>query len=152
MQMPDVIDPNLLAPCGMNCLVCYVHLREKKPCRGCRAMDGSQPGHCRVCKIKTCAAEREVAFCSDCPDFPCVVIRRLDRSYRQRYAVSLVEDARRRQVLGVEACLLEEKTPLDMRRMRRSGFTARPGLFAMRGKRLKIVSCSNGFCRFCLSG
>ncbi len=109
MQMPDVLDPNLLAPCGMNCLVCYVFLREKKPCRGCRAMDDSQPDHCRVCKIKTCAAEREVVYCSDCPDFPCTVIKRLDRSYRQRYAVNLVEDARQRQALGVDAYLLEEK-------------------------------------------
>jgi hypothetical protein len=38
------------------------------------------------------------------------VIKRLDRSYRQRYAVSLVDDALRRQALGVEAYLLEEKT------------------------------------------
>ena len=109
MQMPDVLDPTLLAPCGMHCLVCYVYFRKKKPCRGCRAMDGSQPDHCRVCKIKTCAGEHGVAFCSDCPDFPCTVIKRLDRSYRQRYAVSLVEDARRRQALGVEAYLLEKK-------------------------------------------
>lgn len=109
MQMPDVIDPNLLAPCGMNCLVCYVHLKKKKPCQGCRAADESQPGHCRVCKIKICAGEHGMAFCSDCPDFPCAVIKRLDRSYRQRYAVSLVENARRREEVGMEAFLKEEK-------------------------------------------
>ena len=45
MKMIDKIPETLLAPCGMNCLVCYVHLKEKKPCLGCRGQDEGKPEH-----------------------------------------------------------------------------------------------------------
>lgn len=33
--MPNKIDSRLFAPWGMNWLVCYVHLKDKKPCPRC---------------------------------------------------------------------------------------------------------------------
>ncbi len=109
MKMLNEIPETFLAPCGINCLACYVHLREKKPCQGCRGQDESKPEHCRKCKIKTCAAAHEVDFCGDCADFPCVLIKRLDRSYRTRYQMSLIENARQLKTRGAEAFLLAEK-------------------------------------------
>jgi len=99
----------LLAPCGMNCHVCYVHLKKKKPCMGCRAQDASQPEHCRQCEIKECAASRGVDFCFECLSFPCAAIKRLDKSYRQRYQVSLIDNALRIKAVGAKQYLLEEK-------------------------------------------
>ena len=32
MKMPERIDTELFAPCGMNCRVCYRHCFHKKPC------------------------------------------------------------------------------------------------------------------------
>ncbi|MEW5868712.1 MAG: DUF3795 domain-containing protein [Chloroflexota bacterium] len=104
-EMPS----SMLAPCGMNCTVCYVHLRKKKPCLGCLGQDEYKPDHCRKCKIKDCAVGRGVAFCVDCPDFPCATLKRLDKSYRQRYQVSLVANALRLKAVGAEQFLLEEK-------------------------------------------
>lgn len=37
MKMPEKLDEKLLAPCGINCLVCYRYCAgARKPCPGCR--------------------------------------------------------------------------------------------------------------------
>jgi hypothetical protein len=109
MKMAEAIPATLLAPCGVNCYVCYVYLRKKKPCLGCHGVDANKPNHCRNCKIKDCAKERGVDFCFDCADFPCKIIKRMDKSYRQRYQVSLIENATLIKSNGAEAFLLAEK-------------------------------------------
>lgn len=109
MKMPDRIPEEMLAPCGITCAVCYVHLRDKKPCPGCRGKDAAKPEHCRKCKIKNCAVSRRVGACHECASFPCALLKRLDRSYRQRYRVSLIENALRLRDLGARGYLLEER-------------------------------------------
>ena len=109
MKTSAKIQTDMLAPCGMTCAVCYVYLQKKKPCLGCRGQDASKPEHCRKCKIKDCASSQEVDFCLECPSFPCVTIKRLDKSYRQRYQVSLIENGIRIKTVGAERHLLEEK-------------------------------------------
>jgi hypothetical protein len=107
--MTEGVALSMLAPCGMNCAVCYAHLRRKKPCLGCWAKAEAQPRHCRECPIRTCAVEKRSAFCSDCPEFPCAVVKRLDRSYRQRYQVSLIDNSLRLKRVGLKRYLREEK-------------------------------------------
>jgi len=109
MKVDIGISTTLLAPCGMNCAVCYAHLRKKKACQGCRAQEASQPQHCRKCNIRDCAARHGFDFCFECSSFPCTTIKRLDKSYRQRYQVSLIENAIRVKTVGVEEHLIEEK-------------------------------------------
>ncbi|RPI92516.1 MAG: DUF3795 domain-containing protein [Chloroflexi bacterium] len=109
MKIHMDISTTLLAPCGMNCAVCYAHLRAKKPCPGCRGQDASKPEHCRKCKIKDCAISQEIDFCFECPAFPCATIKRLDKSYRQRYQVSLIDNAIRIKTVGARQYLIEEK-------------------------------------------
>ena len=129
MKMPDEIPETMIAPCGMNCWVCYVHLRKKKNCLGCQGQDDLKPEHCRKCKIKDCALGQGIHFCFECSSFPCAIIKRLDKSYRQRYQVSLVDNAFRQKILGVELYLREEKEKMDLCGLRRSHFFAPPGLF-----------------------
>ena len=109
MRMYANIPAHMLAPCGITCAVCYVHLKKKKPCLGCRSQDASKPEHCRKCKIKDCATRQGVDFCFECSSFPCITIKRLDQSYRQRYQVSLIENALRLKTAGAQQHLLEEK-------------------------------------------
>jgi hypothetical protein len=106
--MNDENPAALLAPCGVNCSACYVHLKTKNPCAGCRVHSVGQPAHCRTCKIKTCAAEQPVDFCADCPKFPCTLIKRMDKSYQQRYHVSLIANGLRLKAIGIEAYQAEE--------------------------------------------
>ena len=109
MKMIDKIPVEMLAPCGITCAVCYVHHRKKKPCLGCRGHDASKPEHCRKCKIKDCVTSQGIDFCFECSTFPCATIKRLDKSYRQRYQVSLIENGIRIKTVGAEQHLLEEK-------------------------------------------
>ena len=37
--MIETFDPDLIAPCGMNCNICMAYLREKNKCPGCREID-----------------------------------------------------------------------------------------------------------------
>jgi len=109
MKTNTEVTTTMLAPCGMNCAVCYVHLKEKKPCPGCRGQDASKPEHCRKCEIKDCVTSQGLDFCFECLTFPCVSIKRLDKSYRQRYQVSLIDNAIRIKTAGAKQHLLEEK-------------------------------------------
>lgn len=93
MKMPNEIPDCLFAPCGMNCLVCYVHLKDKKPCGGCYGDNKHKPERCVNCKIKTCANNKSFKYCYECSDFPCKLINNLDKSYRKRYNVSLIENS-----------------------------------------------------------
>ena len=91
--MPKHLEQDWFAPCGMNCLVCYKHCHHKRPCAGCLQSDAGKPAHCRACAIKACARERGLSFCYECPAHPCKRIKDLDKSYRTRYGVSLLENS-----------------------------------------------------------
>lgn len=94
MKMPEgKIDPMLFAPCGMNCLVCYKHCYHKKPCGGCRNSDKGKPEHCRKCRIKDCIGDKGLVYCYECPKHPCGLIKNLEKRYKKRYQVSLVENS-----------------------------------------------------------
>lgn len=109
MQMPDPIDPVMLAPCGMNCMVCYVHLKDNKPCSGCLGDDGYKPKRCLTCAIMTCAQERGFVHCFSCDEHPCKRIKNLERSYRKRYRVSLVGNSQYAQEHGLDAFMVRER-------------------------------------------
>lgn len=109
MKMPEAIGSQLFAPCGMNCMVCFTHCSTNKACGGCLGTDESKPGHCRTCLRKNCAAERELSYCYECSDFPCRRIRDLDRSYRKRYGVSLIEQSLFVKENGIELFLENER-------------------------------------------
>lgn len=98
----------MLAPCGMNCSVCYAHLRQRRTCQGCRGQEDSQPAYCRRCKIRNCALSRAVDFCFECASFPCTSIKQIDKRYRLRYQVSLIENGVHIQALGTRQFLIEE--------------------------------------------
>lgn len=109
MKMPEAIGSQLFAPCGMNCMVCFTHCSTNKACGGCLGTDESKPGHCRICLRKNCAAERELSYCYECSDFSCRRIRDLDRSYRKRYGVSLIEQSLFVKENGIELFLENER-------------------------------------------
>ncbi|MBA4348266.1 MAG: hypothetical protein C0413_05410, partial [Clostridiales bacterium] len=53
MKPPEIIDVNMLAPCGLNCMLCYRHL-GKKPCPGCRARESQPDEYQRKCVMRAC--------------------------------------------------------------------------------------------------
>ena len=99
--MKLIDNDKLIAPCGMNCGICMVYLRERNKCKGCRASDVGKPVTRTECKIKTCekrASERktcekeEFEFCFECSEFPCKRLNQLDNRYRRKYRMSMIEN------------------------------------------------------------
>ena len=104
MKMPkESIDTIMFAPCGMNCMVCYKHCYHKKPCAGCLNGDTGKPEHCRKCKIKDCVCQKGLFYCFECFNFPCKLIKNLEKSYNKRYQASLMENSKFVQQYGLES-------------------------------------------------
>jgi hypothetical protein len=95
----------MIAPCGMDCALCMAHLREKKRCDGCNGDDATKPAHCVVCAIKTCdeIEDGDERFCFTCARFPCVRLRQLDKRYRTKYGMSMIENLEKVRDVGLEA-------------------------------------------------
>lgn len=84
-----MINHALVAPCGLYCGVCGIHvvtksgdmiLKEKLAkaygdtpdkinCLGC--LSNSVYWYCRVCAIKSCVTEKKYSGCHQCDSFPC---------------------------------------------------------------------------------
>jgi hypothetical protein len=96
---------SLIAPCGMNCGLCSAYLRQRDRCAGCNSSDARKNDHCLLCRIKNCEEIRTGGFdfCFACPRFPCDRLRHLDKRYRTKYGMSMVENLRRIQSLGLQA-------------------------------------------------
>ncbi len=109
MDMPENIEIRMFAPCGMNCMGCYVHVKKKKPCNGCLLDDTDKPERCKFCEIKKCAKAKEIVYCFKCPEFPCKKIVNLDRSYQKRYQVSLIENSKKVSTIGFKPFLKQER-------------------------------------------
>ncbi|PNV61016.1 hypothetical protein C0033_16370 [Clostridium sp. chh4-2] len=109
MKMPKNIDTIMFAPCGMNCMVCYKHCYHKKPCAGCLNTDIGKPEHCRKCKIKECAGQNEVIYCFNCSDYPCKLIKNLEKSYNKRYQASFMGNSEQVRQSGLETFMENQK-------------------------------------------
>ncbi|MFH2039893.1 MAG: DUF3795 domain-containing protein [Chloroflexota bacterium] len=85
---------DLVAPCGINCRLCYAFIREKNHCPGCRGDDFLKMKSCLACKIKNCEKfkERNYQYCFECDDFPCSRLKHLDKRYRTKYGTSVIEN------------------------------------------------------------
>lgn len=112
MKMPQIIDPAMFAACGINCLVCYKRAAAGKQSRQCPGCCGDGPGkteRCRQCALRQCARERGLEYCFECLDGPCPRLKRLEKSYVQRYGVSLLENGEKVKLLGLAEFLAEER-------------------------------------------
>lgn len=115
----------------MNCGLCIGYLREKNPCGGCFKNDDlHKPKLCRSCYITNCKklVETESGFCFDCKIFPCARIKKLDKRYRTKYSMSMIENLEYIQNHGIEKFLVNEE------------------------KRWKCEKCGSGLCvhrKFC---
>ena len=101
----------LIAPCGMNCSICMAYLREKNKCPGCRGSDIGKPVTRVKCKIKTCEVFQngEARYCFECKKFPCARMEHLDRRYRTKYDMSMIENLENIKKLGIRRFLRNEK-------------------------------------------
>jgi len=79
----------------MNYAICRGYLREKNQCPGCNIDSKLKPIYCRLCSIKNCEIikSKNWKYCSsDCDKFPCQRLKKLDKRYRTKYGMSMIEN------------------------------------------------------------
>lgn len=106
---------NLIAPCGMNCSLCIAYIFMQKDlnqhgfhrqyCPGCipRKKNCTYMGHkCESLK------KGSIRFCFECEDFPCKSLKALDKRYRTKYHMSMIENLQSINEHGLQSFLKKE--------------------------------------------
>ena len=101
----------LIAPCGMNCSLCKAYLRDKNTCPGCNGDNLSKPFHPNKCRIKYCELllQSKSQFCFQCEKFPCTRIKNLDKRYRTKYGMSMIDNLHFIRDKGIRNFIKNEK-------------------------------------------
>lgn len=99
-----------IAPCGMNCSLCHAYIRDKNVCPGCYGDDTLKAKSCAQYRIKNCEIRKagDFKYCFECPEYPCFLIKRIDKRYRARYAMSMIENLQFIQESGMDAFIRKE--------------------------------------------
>jgi hypothetical protein len=68
--------------------------REKKKCPGCRGEDAGKMPSCLRCVVVNCEKLKQTksGFCYECAVYPCARIKQLDKRYKTKYSMSMVEN------------------------------------------------------------
>jgi len=106
------IPTDAIAPCGMDCRLCWAYIRDRNTCSGCLSTDGQRTDSRARCRIKNCEhlATGKSKYCSDrCNSFPCARLKQLDTRYRTKYGMSMIENLNQIQKLGIRQFVRNEK-------------------------------------------
>lgn len=101
----------LIAPCGMNCAICkaylaYTHgvprVRGKVTyCAGCLP----RAKNCYVIRGCKKLSKHQIQSCQQCEEMPCENLAHLDKRYRERYGMSMVENLKVLKEIGMDEFL-----------------------------------------------
>ena len=105
-----------IAPCGMNCSLCIAYIFNKhdlnkkgfhkKYCNGCIAREKN----CTFALGRNCdlIANGKIRFCNECDKFPCDGLKRLDKRYKTKYNMSMIDNLKCIKEDGIEKFLKKE--------------------------------------------
>lgn len=105
------IPTRLIAPCGMNCRLCRAFTRDRKPCPGCRGDDSLKSKSCVGCRIKNCEKimRAKAKYCLGCDSLPCDRLKHLDKRYRTKYGMSMIDNLECIGRFGIRQFIRAEK-------------------------------------------
>jgi hypothetical protein len=105
-----ILEPCVIAPCGMNCALCLAFQRPKRKCHGCWGQDSDKSISCRSCIIRNCETIRSNSshFCYECEKMPCKRLKQLDARYRTKYSMSMIANLTEIKEQGVDAFLVHQ--------------------------------------------
>jgi len=105
------IPTHLIASCGMNCRLCRAYTRDRNACAGCRGEDSFKFQYCVSRRIKNCEkmTKGRINYCFSCSSFPCARLKRLDKRYRNKYGMSMVDNLRNIKQYGIRYFIRAEK-------------------------------------------
>ena len=103
----------LVAHCGMNCAICIAYFgyqmngkKRKSACLGCRPIRKNCSFIIKRCKY---LPKEEVEFCFECGEFPCENLEKLDKRYRTRFNMSMIENLRFIKEHGMDKFLKQQE-------------------------------------------
>ena len=101
---------NMIAPCGMNCSICLSQFRSPLTCGGCNNKQ-NKPKYCSSCIIKNCnkRLDNNYKYCFKCDTFPCTRLKQLDKRYRTKYGMSMLENLCNIKENGIRNFIKNEK-------------------------------------------
>ncbi len=105
----------MIAPCGMNCSLCRAaQFKEmdlnklgfhKMYCAGCLPR-GKNCTHMKdACEI---LGNGRVRFCFECENYPCKRLKSLDKRYKTKYQISMIDNLNYIKQFGMEQFLKKE--------------------------------------------
>jgi hypothetical protein len=110
-KLSKSIKSSLIAPCGMNCRLCYAYIREKKACPGCYGNDDLKSITATMCRIKNCEILKagKSRYCFKCENFPCDRMIHLDKRYRTKYGMSMINSLETIKQVGIRNFIKQEE-------------------------------------------
>lgn len=105
MVPKDPFRSTLIAPCGMNCTICSAFLREKNRCPGCSSPDRMHHVNCRIFSC----TKRPGRYCQSCSEFPYRWILQIDKRYRTKYHMSMLDNLAMIKKDGIRAFVKSER-------------------------------------------
>ncbi len=106
---------DLIAPCGMNCGLCVSYQFmisdlnkrgfKRTYCAGCRPRGKNCVFMKASCDL---LGKGLVRFCFECNDYPCMRLKTLDKRYRTKYRMSMIENLNNIKDQGMEKFLEKE--------------------------------------------
>ena len=87
------------------------YTREKNVCPGCRGDDSVKQISTLSCRIKNCDRIKsgKAKFCIGCEKLPCARLKQLDKRYRTKYGMSMIENLRNIEASGIRQFIRDEK-------------------------------------------
>jgi hypothetical protein len=109
------MNENMIAPCGMNCSLCIAYQFKEKDLNKC----GFHRSYCPGCILrgKNCThmgdrcqllGQGKLRFCFECKEYPCKRLKSLDKRYRTKYHMSMIENLNFIKENGMEDFLKKE--------------------------------------------
>ena len=110
-----MMDEKMIAPCGMNCGLCVSFQFgasdlnkegfNKKYCSGCVPRGENCTFMDKHCDL---IGQGQVRFCFECEDYPCKRLKALDKRYRSKHHLSMIQNLNTIRDFGMDYFLETE--------------------------------------------
>ena len=112
------LNEELIAPCGMNCGICSGYLAYKNNihgkgfpnCIGCRPRKKQCAFLKKKCKDDLKLLKGEIKFCYECSYYPCEILTGLDKKYRGKYGMSMIDNLSEIKNKGINYFIENQET------------------------------------------
>ena len=112
------LNKELIAPCGMNCGICSSYLAYKNNihrklitnCTGCRSRNKQCAFLKKKCKDGLKLLKGEIEFCFECNYYPCENLTRLDKGYREKFGMSMIDNLNEIKNKGINYFIENQET------------------------------------------